>query len=128
MSPQRARLTSFTPLGRVAIAAFVALAIVGCGSDGDEASAISLTELLDSGRTGSVVVDALVYSDATGTRLCEVFAESYPVQCMGRTIEISNPEAIDTAQFTREGEISWTDQATELSGDFDGTTLTVETD
>ena len=91
----------------------------------DDPSAVSLTELLDSGATGSVVVDALVYAEGSQMRLCEVFAESFPVQCMGRTVAIANPDAVD-ADFTQHEDIRWTDRVTQLSGQFDGTTLNVD--
>lgn len=78
-------------------------------------SALTLIELLDTAPTEEVAVITLLFDDGSGLRMCEVFAESFPPQCMGRTVTITNPEGVD-ADYTQQGDVRWTDRPTQLTG------------
>lgn len=81
----------------------------------DDENALSLTELIAEGDATGVVVRTLLFDDGTGLVMCEALAESFPPQCVGARVPIVNPEIVD-ADFTRQGEIRWTDRVEVLSG------------
>lgn len=105
--------------------------IASCGSDSSdgasttgttattEAEVITATELLDrlgTDREGeNVIVDAVLFEDESGMRICEALAESFPPQCGGRSIAIRNPGFVDAA-MTQEQGIRWTDRSVWLLG------------
>ncbi len=82
----------------------------------DDEDAISVSELLATTPGGQVVVTGLLFDDGSGLRLCDVLAESFPPQCPGETVFISNPELID-ADFTVEAGVRWTDRPVVLFGE-----------
>jgi inhibitor of cysteine peptidase len=110
------------------------------GDDGSETSeqpvttplidpnALTVAELIDrvaAGRgTGEFTVVTVLFDDGTGLRMCEVLAESFPPQCVGLSIDITNPDVVD-ADFTVEGDVRWTDRPVQLTGTIDGETFTV---
>lgn len=111
----------------------LAIAVTACnGSDptdatepGDDstptidAERITAVDLLD--RVGTVresetvLVEAVLFENESGLVICESLAESFPPQCVDRSLAIRNPDAVDV-NFTEEQGIRWTDPAVWLLG------------
>ncbi len=87
-------------------------------------STVSVTELLAAGTIdGPFVVSGFLFIDADGNVvLCEAIAESYPPQCGGQSIDIAGD--IPRGTLTTDQGVSWSNNAVELEGTFDGTTFT----
>jgi len=92
----------------------------------DDENALSLIELIAAGDATDVTVRTLLFDDGTGLVMCETLAESFPPQCVGVRVPIANPEAVD-ADFTRQGEIRWTDRVEVLAGTLANGSFTVTT-
>ncbi len=87
----------------------------------------SLTELLDSpaAAAGSVVlVSAVLFDDGSEIRMCEVFAESFPPQCMGRSLMLTNTDLLEI-DWTEHESVRWTDRSVPILGWVDGDTFVV---
>lgn len=105
----------------------VSVAASGCGEDEPddvastsvEPTVITVTELIDrqgTSREGeNVLVDAVLFDDGSGLRMCEALAESYPPQCAGRSLTVRNPGFVDVEMDTAQG-IRWTDGSVWLLG------------
>lgn len=78
--------------------------------------AISVSELLGTAPEGPVYVTGMLFDDGGGLRLCGVLAESFPPQCIGEALVISNPEWIE-AEFTEQAGVRWTDRPIVLFGE-----------
>jgi inhibitor of cysteine peptidase len=77
---------------------------------------ISVAELLADSPQDPVSVTGLLFDDGSGVRLCGVLAESFPPQCIGEAVVISNPETIEV-EFTSEAGVRWTDRPVVLFGE-----------
>jgi inhibitor of cysteine peptidase len=82
----------------------------------DVEDAISVSELLATSPSGEIVVRGSLFDDGTGLRLCDALAESFPPQCPGDAVIISNPGMIQ-ADFTVEAGVRWTDRVVVLPGE-----------
>ncbi len=78
--------------------------------------AISVADLLADPPQDPVYVTGLLFDDGSGLRLCGVLAESFPPQCIGEAVVVSNPEAIDV-EFTSQSGVRWTDRPVVLFGE-----------
>lgn len=94
------------------------------GPTPDDENAMDLIELISTAPAGPVTVRTILFDDGDGLVMCEVLAESFPPQCMGEAVPISNPEAVD-ADFTQQDEIRWTDRVTILVGTYADGVFTV---
>ena len=92
----------------------------------DDADALSLTELIAGGDAANVVVLTLLFDDGAGLLMCESLAESFPPQCVGARLPITNPDVVD-ADFTQQGEVRWTDRLVILGGTLADGSFTVAT-
>lgn len=72
---------------------------------------------------GPVSVTAFVVWDETSARLCELLMESYPAQCGGAAVEISDPENL-TVDFDEAEGVRWTPGPVDLVGSWDGNRFT----
>jgi len=88
-----------------------------------DAMPVGVAELLTNDDPRSVTVLGFVLWDATNARLCEVLMESFPPQCGGPSVVITNPEALEEGALESARGVKWTDGIVELSGRFDGTEL-----
>ncbi len=82
----------------------------------DDEDAISVSELLATSPTGVVAVRGSLFDDGNGLRLCDALAESFPPQCPGDAVVISDPKVIE-ADFTVEADVRWTDRVVVLRGE-----------
>ncbi len=92
----------------------------------DDENALSLAELIARGDAANVVVLTLLFDDGTGLVMCESLAESFPPQCVGARVPITNPDVVD-ADFTQQGDIRWTDRLVPLGGTLADGSFTVAT-
>jgi predicted secreted protein len=94
------------------------------GTSTATAGAIEVGALLAGDAVEDVTVAGFVVWDDTTARLCEVLAESFPPQCGGAAVEITNPDALGLTLEEAQG-VRWTQGRAEIVGDYDGSTLTV---
>lgn len=85
----------------------------------DDEDALSVPDLLATSPSGEVVLRGLFFDDGSGLVVCDALAESFPPQCPGPQISITNPAAA-AAAFTEEGGVRWTDQPVVLLGTLAG--------
>ena len=105
--------------------AFAIVVLMSCGAETENAATLDVAQLASGNSLGSVVVEGAVVWDDMGARLCQSLMESFPAQCGGPSVAISNPEAID-ANFDESGGVRWTPSFVTLAGQFDGTKFTIE--
>ena len=110
------------PLAAVLVA-LLFLAACG-GDDGDPAAtdpptsedeALTVAEVLAGEPQGEVAVRGNLFDDGSGLVVCGALAESFPPQCPGQSLPITNPETIDVA-LASAGEVRWSDQPVTLVG------------
>ncbi len=83
---------------------------------------LTVGEALRTDATGVLAVNAFVFADAAGPRLCGLLAESFPPQCGGETVGLSNLEGVDPSLLTESQGVRWTDLPITLFGEIvDGT-------
>ena len=88
-------------------------------------AAMEVSELLKLPAGSPAIVAGYVIWDTTAdARLCEVIMESFPPQCGGPYVVITNPETLDLT-LQQEQSIRWSDDRPSLSGVFDGERLTL---
>jgi len=119
----RTRIAARLVIGAV----LLALTLGACAStNDDDARAPATTAALVADNTPrNVTVQGAVVWDGNGARLCESLMESYPAQCGGVSVDITNPDRID-ADFDETGGVRWTPGFISLTGRYDGTTFTIE--
>jgi inhibitor of cysteine peptidase len=85
---------------------------------------IGINALVASGAIDGITVSGFVVWDPNGAHLCEALAESFPPQCGGARVPITNPDELGLALEENQG-VRWTDQRVDFTGNYDGTGLTV---
>ena len=128
----------------VVLALVMALALAACGSSDDGGSdgeslppnpsgsgdevidgAISVGEALAYMGDDPIAVEGFVVIDAEGARVCESLAESFPPQCGGAHLDVTNPDALTDLPLIEEGTTQWTDTYVTLAGDVNENEFTV---
>jgi hypothetical protein len=79
----------------------------GSASSGMVIEALSITDALSYQGSERIAVAGFVVRTQDASRLCDALAESYPPQCAGESIEITNPEATDALPLIEEGDVQW---------------------
>ena len=91
---------------------------------------LEIDGLIEGGEASDVTVVGFVVWDDTSARLCSVLLESFPPQCGGPDVIITNPGSIEASlgdvTLQKEQAVRWTDQRVELRGNFDGQRLTLQ--
>ena len=87
--------------------------------------AMDVSRLPDVAVPSDVMVSGFVLIDADSARLCEVLMESYPPQCGGFSIPITNPDALNVV-LEEAGGVQWTQDRFTLSAEYCGTCLTLD--
>lgn len=91
-------------------------------TSGDDAAAIAVSVIDAVGMTGPAVVTGFLVDSGEDLRLCEALAESFPPQCGGESIALSDHDQVDPEDLQTEGSVTWTDSAVTISGEIvDGT-------
>jgi hypothetical protein len=70
---------------------------------------LTIGQALAGDATGVIAVKGFLFIDETGARLCDLLAESFPPQCGGETLPISNFEEVLGTPLQSSQGISWTD-------------------
>lgn len=86
---------------------------------------IEIGVLLDGDAPVDATVSGFVVWDDNSARLCEVLMESFPPQCGGNSVTITNPEALDV-ELLQQQSVRWTNGRIQVSGTFDGTQFTLK--
>ena len=91
---------------------------------------LEIDGLIQGGEASDVTAVGFVVWDDTSARLCSVLLESFPPQCGGPDVIITNPGSIEASlgdvTLQKEQAVRWTDQRVELRGNFDGQRLTLQ--
>jgi hypothetical protein len=127
--------------GRVlAVGALLALALAACSAagsgddvtddtgDGGRLAAVSIAQVLTFDDETPVFVRGTLFSDADGVRLCEAIGESFPVQCLGDQIAVTDlelfPEYADL--LVGDGEVRTSDGEVAVVGYYSDGTLRID--
>ncbi|NNC80310.1 MAG: protease inhibitor I42 family protein [Acidimicrobiales bacterium] len=86
---------------------------------------VQVSDLFNGDGARDATVRGFVVWDENQARLCEVLMESFPPQCGGEAVVISNPEQLDV-ELETEGAVRWTQGFVEIAGSFDGEVFVVE--
>ena len=93
-------------------------------TSGDDAAAIAVSVIDAVDMTGPAVVTGFLVDRGGDLRLCEALAESFPPQCGGESIALSDHDQVDPDDLQSEGAVTWTDYAVTISGEIvDGTLI-----
>jgi hypothetical protein len=87
---------------------------------------MSVSEILSGDVTGAAAVKGFLVVDAGGARLCEVLAESYPPQCGGGALPITNYEEFLGVPVQEAHGVTWTDDVVSFLGLIVDGTLVVD--
>ena len=118
-------------LAVVTIASVVAAA---CGGDDDDivsdpisgvGPGISIGEALTSDLAGPLLVNGHLHVQNDQVRLCEVLAESLPLQCGGGILVVEGLDLTTIDGLTSQGSVIWSDQLVQVLGTVEGEVLTV---
>jgi hypothetical protein len=77
---------------------------------------MSVSEVLSGDVTGAAAVKGFLVVDAGGARLCELLAESYPPQCGGAGLPITNYEEFLGVPVQEAQGVTWTDDVVSFIG------------
>ncbi len=87
---------------------------------------MSVSDVLAGDVTGAAAVKGFLVVDAGGARLCEVLAESYPPQCGGEALPITNYEGFVGVPVQEAQGVTWTDDVVSFLGMIVDGTLVVD--
>ena len=87
---------------------------------------MSVSDVISGDVTGAAAVKGFLVIDAGGARLCEVLAESYPPQCGGEALPITNYEEFLVAPVQEAQGVTWTDDVVSFLGLIVNGTLVVD--
>lgn len=89
---------------------------------------------------GLSIVDAIAYEDSEpvavqgyvvrtsdAAHLCELLAESFPPQCGGASLVLTNADATDGLPLLEEGDVQWSPDRVVLIGTVTGNQFTIDT-
>lgn len=79
----------------------------GSSSSGMVIEALSITDVLLYQGSEPIAVAGYVVRTQEASRFCDGLAESYPPQCAGESIEITNPDTTDAFPLIEEGDVQW---------------------
>lgn len=88
----------------------------GLASGGMVVDALSIADALSYKGSEPIAVAGFVVRTSESSRLCDALAESYPPQCAGKRIEITNPDATDAIQLVEEGNVQWSPERVTVIG------------
>ena len=96
---------------------------------------LTVPEAIATDATGILAVQGFIVGDASGWRLCELLAESFPAQCGGAALPLGNFEPATIADLgdaesigLQESQgVTWTDQIVLVFGEIVDGTLVVDT-
>jgi len=87
---------------------------------------LTVTDALAGDATGVIAVKGFLVVNEGGARLCEALAESYPPQCGGSAIAITDYEETLSVPLTSAQGVSWTDDYVSFLGEIVDGVLVVD--
>ena len=78
---------------------------------------LEVGEALATDAAGIIAVQGYLLDDGSGARLCEVLAESYPPQCGGASIPVTNYEEVVDVPLNSNQNVTWTDERVTFFGE-----------
>jgi len=88
---------------------------------------LSVSEAISQQGSQPVAVHGFVVRTSEAAHLCETLAESYPPQCGGASLTLTNPEATDDLPLIEDGDVQWSPDIVILIGTVTGNELTIDT-
>ena len=124
----------------LAVGALLALALAACSAadsgddviddagDGGRLAAVSIAQVLTFDDETPVFVKGTLFSDADGFRLCEAIGESFPVQCLGDQIAVTDLELFPeyAELLVGDGEVRTSDGEVAIVGYYSDGTLRID--
>ena len=96
--------------------------------DGGRLAAVSIAEALTFEGETPAFVRGTLYSDANGVKLCEAIGESFPVQCLGAQLSITDLDLFP--EYARllvgDGEVRTSDGEVAVAGYYSNGTLRID--
>ena len=87
---------------------------------------LSVAEALAYEGSEIVAVEGFVVRVGDETRLCDALAESFPPQCGGDSVTITNPDAINGLVLEEEGSTQWSPDLVTVLGEMTASGLTID--
>ena len=78
---------------------------------------LTVSDALAGGADGIIAVQGFLLDDGSGARLCEALAESYPPQCGGTFVPVSNYEEVLGVPLQSAQGVTWTDEVVTFFGE-----------
>jgi hypothetical protein len=95
-------------------------------SSGMVIEALSITEALSYQGSEPIAVEGYIVRTSVLSQLCEALAESYPPQCGGESITITNPDATDAFPLVEERDLQWSPELVTVVGAVTPNGLTID--
>lgn len=87
---------------------------------------LTVAEALETDATGIIAVQGFLLITDGESRLCDALAESFPPQCGGDSITVTNYEEVLGTPLQEEQGVSWTDETVTFLGEIVDGTLVVD--
>ena len=95
-------------------------------SGGMALDALSIADALLYEGSEPVATVGFVVRTSESSRICDALAESYPPQCAGESIEITNPDATDAIPLIEEGNVQWSPERVTVIGTVTSEGITID--
>ena len=88
---------------------------------------LSVSEAIGYEGSQPVAIHGYVVRTSDAAQLCEALAESYPPQCGGASLVLTNPDATNGIPLVEDGDVQWSPDIVILIGTVTGNKLTIDT-
>ncbi|MCJ7782042.1 MAG: hypothetical protein MUQ27_14585 [Acidimicrobiia bacterium] len=88
---------------------------------------LSVSEAIGYEGAQPVAVHGYVVRTSDAAQLCEALAESYPPQCAGASLALTNPDSTDGLTLVEDGDVQWSPDIVILISTVTGNELTITT-
>jgi hypothetical protein len=124
----------------LAVGALLVLALTACSAadpagdgtgdtgDGGRLAAVSIEQVLTFEDETPALVRGTLFADANGVKLCEAIGESFPVQCLGAQISITDLDLFPeyTGLLVGDGDVRTSDGEVAVVGYYSNGTLRID--
>jgi len=98
----------------------------GSVSSGMVIEPLTVREALEFPGGGPIAVAGYVVRTSDSSLLCEALAESFPPQCGGDRVTITNPEATDALALLEESGVQWSPEPVTVIGEITSRGFTID--
>ena len=95
-------------------------------SGGMVVAPLSISDAVDHHGSDVIAVMGYVVIDTGSARLCASLAESFPPQCGGDSVTITNPDATSQLPLIEEGSTQWSEEQVIVLGRMSGEVFTID--